>query len=415
MWHGPIFPSEHTLMTTTASTSTSDAGPQSGGATTIRLGLLAASLFVVGSNSLVIAGVLPAITASFDVPTQAVALSITWYSLVVAIAAPVVAVVFARTSRRALLTAGLGIAAAGTLMAALAPSVDWFNAARILTALGGATIVPTATAAAPALVPAAQRGRALGATTLGFTLASVLGTPAGTALSDVIGWRGTLGVLAGIAAVLIIPIVVLIRTVPTGAPLSFTERFSVLKNVRILAVLGTTLLMFAGFNMVYIFSSTIASGATGGSSGRLALLLLAYGVLGVVGNWAAGRLADRAGSGPIVLVGLLIQAACFIALALGMREAFVAAIIVFAVWGVVSYGLPVPFQHRIVEIAPSMAPIGLSWYSTAMYLGISLSPVIGGAILPSGSVPLLIVAAAISLLALLLFQLGSIKTRTVTR
>lgn len=379
--------------------------------TTLRLVLLAGGLFVVGSNSLVIAGVLPNITASFDVPSAEVALSITWYSLVVAIAAPVVAVVFARASRTALLTAGLVIAAAGTVMAASSPSVEWFTLARVVTAVGGAIIVPTATAAAPALVPPEQRGRALGATTLGFTLASVLGTPAGTALADVVGWRWTLGALAGIAVLLIVPTILAIRAVPTPPTLGFAARFSVLGDWKVVSVLVTTALMFASFNLVYIFSSTIAQGATEGSASRLAVLLFAYGIAGVLGNWLAGRLADRLGSRLIVAVGLTVQALCFIGFAVGARELLPVAIVVFAVWGVVSYGLPVPFQHRIVSAAPEHAGIGLSWYSTAMYLGISIAPVAGALVLPAGVVTLLVVAAVGSLLALAVFQTGYLPGR----
>ena len=377
-----------------------------GALTGLRLGLLAAALFVVGSNSLVIAGLLPAITTSYGVPTEAVALSITWYSLVVAIAAPVVAVVFARASRTSLLAAGLAIAATGTLLAALAPTVEWFNAARILTALGGATIVPTATAAAPALVPAERRGRALGVATLGFTLASVIGTPAGTALSQLIGWRGTLAALAGIGVVLIVPTLITIRAVPAPPALGFTARFSVLRNRRVLATLGTTLLMFAGFNLVYIFSANVTQDATGGHATQLAILLFTYGVFGILGNWVAGRLVDRIGSRLIVAVGLLLQTACFVALALGARNWLPAAVLVFAVWGVVSYGLPVPFQHRIVSTAHEQAGLALSWYSTAMYLGVSLAPVLGALVLPAGITTLLVVAATVSIAALALFQTG---------
>lgn len=382
--------------------------------TTLRLALLAGGLFVVGSNSLVIAGVLPAITASFAVPTATVALSITWYSLVVAVAAPVVAVVFARVSRTTLLAAGLAIAAAGTLMAALSPTVEWFTVARIVTALGGAIIVPTATAAAPSLVPPEQRGRALGATTLGFTLASVLGTPAGTALSNVAGWRWTLGVLAAIAVLLIVPTIVAIRAVPAPPALGFAARFSVLANWRVVAVLITAAVMFGSFNLVYIFSSTVAEGATGGDTSRLAVLLFAYGIAGVAGNWLAGRLADRLGSRSIVTVGLAVQALCFVAFALGARETLPVAIAVFALWGVVSYGLPVPFQHRIVTAAPAHAGIGLSWYSTAMYLGISLAPVMGALVLPAGVIALLVAAAAGGLTALLVFQTGYLPGRRTT-
>lgn len=117
-----------------------------------RLALLAAGLFVVGTNAFVIAGVLPSIAGELHAPQTAVASSITWYAAVVAIASPLVGVLLPRVPRTALIAVGLVLVAAGTVVAALAPGLLVFIAGRVLAAFGGAALVPTATAAAPAML-----------------------------------------------------------------------------------------------------------------------------------------------------------------------------------------------------------------------------------------------------------------------
>ncbi len=61
-------------------------------------------------------------------------------------------------------------------------------------------------------------------------------------------------------------------------------------------------------------------------------------------------------------------------------------------------------QHRIVSIDPATAGIGLSWYSTAMYVGIALAPVVGAAALLGGGVVIACAGAVAALLAAAAFQ-----------
>jgi predicted MFS family arabinose efflux permease len=78
----------------------------------------------------------------------------------------------------------------------------------------------------------------------------------------------------------------------------------------------------------------------------------------------------------------------------------------FALWGVAAFGAVVPIQHRLVSIDPAKSGIALSWYSTAMYVGIALAPVLGSLALSDGAAMVPLAGAAASALALAAFQLG---------
>ena len=269
--------------------------PASGRArTAVRLALLAGGLFVVGTNAFVIAGVLPAIAGDLGASQTAVASSITWYAAVVAVASPLVPVAAPpRAARRVLIAVGLLLVAAGTVVAALAPGLPVFVGGRVLAALGGAALVPTATAAAPTCCRPSDAAPALAATGLGFTLASAVGSPAGTALAAVVGWRATMLGLAGLALVLAVGGRPVARApIPAGAATSLAPRLGVLRDRRVLLVLAAAALVTTGFNVVYIFSAELTRSATGGDGRLLALLLLLYGIGGIVGT-GAGRTGDR--------------------------------------------------------------------------------------------------------------------------
>ncbi|SDU80038.1 Predicted arabinose efflux permease, MFS family [Microlunatus sagamiharensis] len=370
-----------------------------------RLALLAAGLFVVGTNAFVIAGVLPSIAGELHAPQTAVASSITWYAAVVAIASPLVGVLLPWVPRTALIAVGLVLVAGGTVVAALAPGLLVFIAGRVLAAFGGAALVPTATAAAPAMLRPEQRGLALAATGLGFTLASAVGSPLGTALAALVGWRVTMLAIAGLALLLAVAVLLRLGPVPLGAATSLAARVGVLRDPRVSLVLLAAALVTTGFNVVYIFSARLTEGATGGDGRLLALLLLLYGAGGVVGTALAGPVTDRFGNRVTAAVATGALVAVFVLLAVEERS-YVALAILFGVWGVVAFAAVVPLQHRLVGVDPSIAGLTLGWYSTAMYVGIAVAPLLGAAALAVGPVALPLAGAAATALALLAFQLG---------
>lgn len=376
-----------------------------------KLGVLAAGLFLVGTNAFVIAGLLPDIASSLGVHSNDVSLSITYYSLVVAVAAPAISIVAPRVSRTTLIVVGLLIFIAGGIVAATADGLTQFTIGRVIAGFGGAAIVPTATAAAAALAPVERRGRALAFVSIGFTLATAVGAPLGTALGSVGGWRLPLGILVGLAAVVAVVVALSVRGVPLAPPTSVVERFSIFADPRMVAPLVTTLFMIAGFNIYYIFSSTIGAKATDGNGGLLAALLFSVGIAGVVGNALSGPITDRFGSRRTLLFSLGIMALVLLAVPFA-EDSFVALAILFFVLGMVGFGASVPIQHRLVSIDPARSALAMSWYTTAMYLGIAIAPLLGSTASAIGGAHLIpIVAAVVIALALLSFQAGYLKRR----
>jgi predicted MFS family arabinose efflux permease len=368
------------------------------------LSILAVGLFAVGTNAFVIAGLLPDIAADFGVTAHEVSYSITFYSIVVAVGAPVLSILLPRMSRTRLMALGLLVFTLGTVVAALAPTLAVFVLGRVVAAVGGAALVPTATAAAAAIAKPEQRGRALGFVGLGFSLATALGSPLGTAIGAAGGWRLPILVLAGISALTALAVAVGVRGIPVGPAVGFLARFAPLRDTRLIATLVTTVLLTAGFNVVYIFSSGVTADATGGDARMLAILLLAYGVTGIIGNAGAGPLTDRIGNRISASTALIVEIVVFLLLPF-LDRSFAATAVLFAVWGIVAFAAVVPVQHRLVAIDPAASGIVLSWYSTAMYGGIALAPILGSATSATVGVrDVPFTAAIVTALALIVFQ-----------
>lgn len=369
----------------------------------LRLGVLAIGLFLVATNASVIAGVLPELARDFGVGQEAVGYSITVYAIVVGIAAPVVSITLSRWPRTRLMAAGLVLVAIGTAITAIATNLPVFMLGRGVAALGGAGLVPVATATATVLAPPERRGQAIAIVSLGFTLANAVGSPVGTAVAAAFGWRVPLASVAVLAALTIIPLLTLVRNVPLGEPVPMRQRLAVLRSAPRLWVIAGGLALFAGFNLLYIFSSE-ATGYTGIS---LSVLLLVFGIAGVVGNAFAGQITDRFGARRVGTIAFIVQAAALAAVAL-LPRSFVELAILYGVWGIAAFASTIPLQHRLIDIDHRTAAVALSWYGTATYLGIAVAPIIANVAFAFGNTQLLLPAfgAVLTVLGIVGFLLS---------
>lgn len=142
-------------------------------------GLLLAT-FVIGTDDFIIAGILPELAVDFDVTEAAAGQLVTVFSLVYAVAAPVMALLTARLSRRKLIVGGLTVFALVNAATVFAPSYAALMALRVAAALVGATITPAAFATAGSLAPPERSGRAIGVVAAGLTVSLIVGVPVGS-------------------------------------------------------------------------------------------------------------------------------------------------------------------------------------------------------------------------------------------
>ena len=110
----------------------------------------------------------------------------------------------------------------------------------------------------------------------------------------------------------------------------------------------------------------------------LTILLLLFGIAGTAGNLTAGHIADRHGLRRVVIAVTLVLAGVF-GLTLVARDSLVTAVPVVVVSGLLSWSVLTPQQHRVVALATHAQALVVSLNAAALYLGVSMSGVIGAA------------------------------------
>lgn len=248
--------------------------------------MLAAFTFNTTENLPV--GLLPLIADDLRVSLSSVGLLVTGYGLTVAVVSLPVAYLTRSIPRRHLLSGLLGLLVVASWMSALSDvSYGFLLAARIATALAQALFWAVMGPVAVGLFPPERRGRVIGLLSVGGSLATVLGVPAGTWLGGHSGWRAPFVVLGALGLVALIAVAVLL---PTSRPDEGHAAYGAAPDVRRFAVvLATTALSvtgtFAGFTYVVAFLDEVS----GFSRDSVSAVLLAFGVAGIAGVSAAAR------------------------------------------------------------------------------------------------------------------------------
>lgn len=373
---------------------------------------LALGTFAVGTDTFVMAGLLPDISRSLDISLAAAGQLVSVFSFAYALLSPVLAALTATWPRRRLLVCALCLFAAGNVATALAPGYALALASRLVAAAGAAMFTPNAGAAAAAVAGSERRGRALAMVTLGLSSSLALGAPLGTAIGNAFGWQATMWFVAAMALVVAPAIGLRLPDVqPSSAP-GLRGRLAPLSDRRVLGVLTVTWLAFTAIYLPYTYISAIFAPATGGSGERVALLLLVLGLAGIVGNLTAGRLADRHGPRWVVVGATVGLTVVFLAM-VPARQSFASAIAVVAVTGASAWSVTAPQQYRIMALLPAGAEaLGVSLNAAVTYVAIASAGLIGAIGLnvfhSAASLPL-IAAASAAMAALLTWRSGRSK------
>ncbi|PRB14216.1 MFS transporter [Microbacterium sp. MYb62] len=383
--------------------------------------MLALGVFAVGTGEFVLAGLIPEVAEEFALSAGEAGQVVTIFAATCAVAGPVATVLTTRWPRRRVLSAAIALYIVGTAGTAAAPDFALVLLAQVAAAVGTGVFVPNAAVAAAAMVPEGRRGRAIATVVSGFTIAVAVGAPAGTAIGAELGWRSTMWLAGAVAAIGFVGIATLVPRTLGGSASDIGSRNALgavigivgpLAQPKVRALLATTLVAFTAVYIPYTYVGTVFEPATGGDGVRLSLVMLTFGVSGVIGNLLGGRLVDRHGGGVVVAGALIVLTLSLAAMAV-VREDLFWSLVVSAVYGASAFAITAPQQHRVLAVDPARAAILLSLNQSVLYLAIAASGAVGAiAIEVVGPASVLWIAAVISAGALLAsFAAGRISAR----
>ena len=202
--------------------------------------------FVIGTGVMVVPGTLNDISSNLQVSVPVAGQLITAAAVVMCIGAPLCATLVAGWDRRRLLALALLWYGVFLLASACMPDFGSLMAVRVLAAIAPAIFTPQAASCVNLLVAPAQRGRAITFVFMGWSVASVVGTPLGAWVGGTLGWRVAFG---SIALLSLINAAWLWRSMPDGVrppALSRAAWGQTLRSPALMLCVAVTVLVAAG-------------------------------------------------------------------------------------------------------------------------------------------------------------------------
>ncbi|MCG2602492.1 MAG: multidrug effflux MFS transporter [Achromobacter sp.] len=397
----------------------------SGAATTQRGGLIGAGLILLLALLTALDAMaidmylpgMPAIAEDFGVSAGRIQQTLSVFLAGLAIGQALYGPLLDRYGRRLPLLAGVAIFVAGSVMVALAPTVEWLLAARFVQALGAAAGLVTPRAIVADLCGVAESARIFSLLMQVMMIAPIAAPILGGSLLAHGGWRGIFWVLAGLGAA---GLAWGWRALPDSLP---AERRAPLHAGAILRAYGRQLrhpafmayTLAGGFILGSLFnyisaSAFVFTGHFGLSATQFSYLFAGNSVALVLGGMISNRLLDqRRSAAAILLAGIAAHALAGLVLFLLARAgqapfAVYAGLLAVAVGalGLVFGNLTaLTMSHAGKQAGVASALMGTLHYlmSAAIGYAVSLAPQ-GPALLPLAICACGALAAGLSLAAM---------------
>lgn len=349
------------------------------------LGLIALAMggFGIGLTEFVIMGLLPEVSADFEVTESVAGYLISGYALSVAIGAILLTAAVTRFERKKVLLSLMVLFIIGNLMSALAPSYEVMMGGRIVAALCHGAFFGIGSVVAADMVAPNKRAGAIAMMFAGLTIANVLGVPFGTLLGQQLGWRSTFWAITVIGVIALIGIAALVPTTPvstTGGGLR--GELGAFRNKQVWLSIVITILGYGGMFGAFTYIAFTLTEVTGFATSSVPWLLILFGSGLFVGNFLGAKAADRSLTKALVWILAILTVVLIVFAATAESKAMTVISLFFM--GAFGFATVPGLQMRIMNYA-SAAPTMASGANIAAFnVGNALGAWLGGITIAAG-------------------------------
>ncbi|WP_461175135.1 MFS transporter (plasmid) [Arthrobacter sp. Z1-9] len=363
---------------------------------------LTASGFLTVMLETMPAGILPEISQGLGVSESAAGQFVSVYAIGSIVGAiPIIGATMG-WSRRSLLVGALTGYVLTSLFVAVSSSFALTLGARFIAGVCAGVLWGIIAGVAGRLVSADQRGRALTIALAGTPIALAVGTPAGTLLTGLIGWRFTFVAMAAFAAVLIGWVLAVLPVLPGQEKGERTPIRRVFTLPGLVPVLVTAVLYVTAHNLLYTYIASFLAPVNMG--GAVSAVLMVFGVSSLISLAITGTLIDRH-LRTLMIISIALFAVAMLVLGL-ISGSPVAVYASAAAWGLAFGGAASVLQTAMMNVAGTAVDAAQGVMVTGWNIGIAGGGIIGAALLTSLGPPSLAWATLALLVIALIIVTG---------
>ena len=338
---------------------------------------LSITAFILVTSEFLPIGVLNAIAQDLHVSVGTAGLVITLPAIMGAFAAPLISVWVKSLDRRILLITLTAVMVFANFITAYAASFELLLFSRFVLgiAIGGfwATAIALSGRVAPPHLPIAK---ATAIVMAGVTLATVLGVPIGTWLSELYGWRSAFVITAVIGSIILVLEYVFLPKLPPTSAIKYRDLPALFQNEK--ARKGLVIILLIGFAhfATYSYLAPFFKNVAGFNGSTISTLLLVYGAAGFFGNAFAGYSSNINVRYTLAVVGLSLGIV-FLSFPV-FAVHLVGAYVLTAIWGFAFGAFPTTANIWMFLHAPEAVEKGMPLFVGMFQVMIAVGALFGG-------------------------------------
>ena len=340
--------------------------------------------FMLGMSEFVVVGILPDIASGLKVSEVTVGNLVAIFAFVYAPCTPLGSALSARFPRFLTYLTLMGVFLVGNILCAFAPNYPVLLIARLLIASVSGTLVAISMTFAPDVTTDKYRTKFIAWVFSGFSIASVVGVPAGTWVANTFGWRVTFALVSVLTAVLMASMAVSLPRNSHPANIGFLRQFRLFFDRRIQLGVADVVFGAAASYVFYTYLSPIMRDEIGVPERYISVGLVVYGCACLWSNLYGGKLADRGrGVEPLTHIRPIycVQAVCLCLLAFASLVPAGGALLLVAL-GMLMYLQNSASQVLYMDVAyqshPGSVNLAASLNSMSFNIGIAIGSAVGG-------------------------------------
>lgn len=340
---------------------------------------MALGAFGIITTEFGIIGIMPAIAKHFNVSIDTAGWLLSGFALTIALTGPFSVLLTSKINRKLMMCLVLLTFVASNILSAVSPNFTVLMIARILPAFLHPVFWAVATVAASKQVEPKDAPKAVSVVLGGLSVATVLGVPITTYISELINWQASFVVSGVINLIAFLALLAFVPSMPVTENQSVKSQLVILKKGQMWVNLVATMIMIAGIFATYSFLAEYLGKISSMNGTEISLMLLLFGATGIAGNWVTGIALSKnvmltTRFFLLSLVGVHVLAYVFGGLFIPMTA-------IVGIWGFIHTGGFLIGQTRSTSEAPEAPELAASLMVSFGNAGVTLGTFLGGLVI----------------------------------
>ena len=346
---------------------------------TMKKGLfaLATGTLGFGLTEYVMMGILPNIANELGITIPEAGHFISAYALGVGIGAPIMVILARKRPLKQILLGLIAIFIAANLALSIAPNETVALIFRFISGLPHGAYFGVGAIVAERLVPPERKSSAVALMIAGMTVATLIGVPFGTLVTDMFSWRSAF-LLVGLWGFMVFALIWV--WIPKTDPLpdaGFAGEFAFLKTPAPLLIIAASILGNGGIFCWYSYITPLLTKVSGFPFDTVIFLMMLAGAGMFAGNLIGGRLSDRFTPGKVSTATQGIAAIALLLVFFFAHVQFISLCLMVLLTACL-FAMSTPEQVLLIEHSEGGELLGAASAQVAFNLGNALGAFMGG-------------------------------------